>query len=449
MKKLLALVLSLMLVISVVPTAVFAETGAGTATPQPSNEDLSQATIELEQATYTFNGKAHEPGVTVSLGTRTLKEGEDYTVSYVNNVKASVATTPNKVVVTGMGAYVGTAEKTFTIEPAKMSDVKVTFSQDTYPATGQPIQPTFTATLGDYTLEEGADYAAAYSNNTAAGKATVTLHSKNGNFVGTTTAEFTIVSKDIAELEAKVLTAEYDYDGAAKEPAVEIKDGEATLVQNTDYTLAYENNTNAGTAKVIVTGMGKYGGTKTLEFRIKGRPNRIVTGADSYTKYLTSKEFNLDAEAAEAKQLIYTSSNEDVVTVSNTGRVTVKGTGVATITIKTFGTVGFEPAEKVVTVTVKPLKPVVTLTPPQKKQVKVSWTKQEGATKYQVRYGRQGKYYYKTCKHIDSDFTKTYTYLNNRTSGKTYYIKVRSITEMPDGTIVYGNWSPVQKIKSK
>ena len=106
-----------------------------------------------------------------------------------------------------------------------MSDVKVTFSQDTYPATGQPIQPTFTATLGDYTLEEGADYAAAYSNNTAAGKATVTLHSKNGNFVGTTTAEFTIVSKDIAELEAKVLTAEYDYDGAAKEPAVEIKDG--------------------------------------------------------------------------------------------------------------------------------------------------------------------------------------------------------------------------------
>ena len=213
--------------------------------------------------------------------------------------------------VTGIGAYSGTAEKTFTIESAKMSDVKVTFAQD--PATGQPVQPSFTATLGDYTLEEGADYSAAYSNNTAAGKATVTLHSKNGNFEG----------------------------------------------------------------------------TKTLEFRINGRPNRIVTGADSYTKYLTSKEFNLDAEAAEAKQLIYTSSNEDVVTVSNIGLVTVKGTGAATITIKTSGTTEYEPAEKTVTVTVKPLKPVVTLTSPQKKQVKVTWTKQEGATKYQVRYGRQ------------------------------------------------------------
>lgn len=286
MKKLLTLVLSLMLAASAAPTAVFAETG----------EDLSEATIEIENATYIFNGKAHEPGVSVSLGTRTLKEGEDYTVSYVNNVKASTATTPNKI---------------------------------------------------------------------------------------------------------------------------------------------------------VITGMGKYGGTKTLEFRIKGRPNRIVTGADSYTKYLTSKEFSLDAEAAEAKQLIYTSGNEEVVTVSDTGRVTVKGTGAATITIKTSGTTGFEPAEKSVTVTVKPTKPVVTLTSPQKKQVKVTWTKQEGATKYQVRYGRQGKYYYRTCKHIDSQFAKTYTYLNNRTSGKTYYIKVRSITEMPDGTIVYGNWSEVQKIKSK
>ena len=439
MKKLLTLVLSLMLAVSAAPTAVFAET----------ETDLSQATIEIENATYIFNGKAHEPGVTVSLGTRTLKEGEDYTVSYVNNVKASTATTPNKIVITGMGAYSGTAEKIFTIEPAKMSGVKVVFSQDTYPATGQPVQPAFTATLGDYTLEDGADYSATFSNNTAAGKATVTLRSKNGNFEGTTTAEFTIVSKDISELEARVLTTEYDYDGTAKEPAVEIKDGEATLAQNTDYTLTYEDNINAGTARVIVTGMGKYGGTKTLEFRIKGRPNRIVTGADSYTKYMTSKEFSLDAEAAEAKQLIYTSSNEDVVTVSDTGRVTVKGTGAATITIKTSGTTGFEPAEKVVTVTVKPLKPVVTLTSPEKKQVKVTWTKQKGATRYQVRYGRQGKYYYRTCKHIDSQFSKTYTYLNNRTSGKTYYIKVRSITEMPDGTVVYGNWSEVQKIKSK
>ena len=52
MKKLLTLVLSLMLAVSAAPTAVFAETGAGTATPQPSNEDLgSMSNVGVERIT--------------------------------------------------------------------------------------------------------------------------------------------------------------------------------------------------------------------------------------------------------------------------------------------------------------------------------------------------------------------------------------------------------------
>ena len=52
MKKLLTLVLSLMLAVSAAPTAVFAETGAGTATPQPSNEDLgSMSNVGVEHTT--------------------------------------------------------------------------------------------------------------------------------------------------------------------------------------------------------------------------------------------------------------------------------------------------------------------------------------------------------------------------------------------------------------
>ena len=52
MKKLLTLVLSLMLAVSAAPTAVFAETGAGTATAQPSNEDLgSMSNVGMERIT--------------------------------------------------------------------------------------------------------------------------------------------------------------------------------------------------------------------------------------------------------------------------------------------------------------------------------------------------------------------------------------------------------------
>lgn len=412
---------------------------------------ITEAGIYLTDlnASYTFNGKAHEPKISVRIGTNELTEGKDYKVSYENNVNASRATSSAKIVVTGMGAYSGMMEKTFQIAPAKISDVVITFDPNAYTATGQPITPTYTMKLGDYTLEKDKDYTVTFSNNIAIGEATATF-TANSNFTGTRTEKFQIVSKAISDLEAKVLTAEYTYDGKAKEPAVEVKDGDVVLTAGTDYTVAYEDNTRAGTAKVIITGVGKYGGSATLTFHIEGKPNRIITGADSYTKYLTSKVFNLDAEASgDQKQFTYTSSNEDVVTVSNGGNVTVKGTGKATITIKTSGTTEYNPAEKVVTITVKPLKPVVTLTSSKKKQVKVSWTKQEGATKYQVRYGRNGKYYYRTVKHLDNEFTKTYTYLNNRTSGKTYYIKVRSITEMKDGTVVYGNWSTTKKIKSK
>ena len=62
---------------------------------------------------------------------------------------------------------------------------------------------------------------------------------------------------------------EYVYDGTEKKPAVTVKNGETVLVEGTDYTLAYANNVNAGTAKVTATGKGNYASTKTVEYTIK------------------------------------------------------------------------------------------------------------------------------------------------------------------------------------
>ncbi len=53
-----------------------------------------------------------------------------------------------------------------------------------------------------------------------------------------------------------VTPGSYEYDGKAKTPAVTIKDGTKTLVKDTDFTVAYENNSGIGdnTAKAVVTG---------------------------------------------------------------------------------------------------------------------------------------------------------------------------------------------------
>ena len=58
------------------------------------------------------------------------------------------------------------------------------------------------------------------------------------------------------------------YTGEAIEPTVTVQDGVTTLTRGTDYTVAYSNNVNAGTATVTVTGMGDYSGTASKTFTI-------------------------------------------------------------------------------------------------------------------------------------------------------------------------------------
>ena len=58
------------------------------------------------------------------------------------------------------------------------------------------------------------------------------------------------------------------YTGSAITPALTVTLGADTLVKDTDYTVAYANNTNAGTATVTITGIGGYSGTKGATFTI-------------------------------------------------------------------------------------------------------------------------------------------------------------------------------------
>jgi flagellar hook-basal body complex protein FliE len=63
--------------------------------------------------------------------------------------------------------------------------------------------------------------------------------------------------------------ADVTYTGQALTPAITVKDGETTLTLNTDYTVAYADNTAAGTATVTVTGTGNYSGTASATFNIQ------------------------------------------------------------------------------------------------------------------------------------------------------------------------------------
>lgn len=66
-------------------------------------ESITKCTITLAKTSYTYDGKAKKPGVTVKLGSKKLLSGTDYLVLYNNNVEPGIAT----VKVIGIGDYEG------------------------------------------------------------------------------------------------------------------------------------------------------------------------------------------------------------------------------------------------------------------------------------------------------------------------------------------------------
>lgn len=124
----------------------------------------------------------------------------------------------------------------------------------------------------------------------------------------------------------------YIYDGAAKRPSVTVRYGSATLVNGKQYAASYKNNVNAGTATVVVTGIGLYAGTITKTFTInKAEQPMGVTGKTAKVK--RSKK----AKMLAASKVLYVSNARGVVSYkklsgnkkisinSKTGKVTVKG----------------------------------------------------------------------------------------------------------------------------
>ena len=82
----------------------------------------------------------------------------------------------------------------------------------------------------------------------------------------------------------------YTYDGQAKTPTPTVKDTDlnTNLLQDRDYTVSYQNNTNAGEGQVIITLQGNYGGQVIKTFTInkkqitvpEANTNLVYTGQE-------------------------------------------------------------------------------------------------------------------------------------------------------------------------
>lgn len=232
-------------------------------------------------ASQYYTGSQIKPVPKIKNGTTTLKNGTDFTLTYQNNVNKGTA----KVYIKGKGNYSGSCSLTFSITARPVSSLKITVPSATY--NGKAQKPAVTVKYNNYKFKNGTDYTLSYKNNTKIGTSTVTVKGK-GKLSGTKSVTFKINAKPIKNA---VITYNNSltYNGSTLSPAVTVKYGNATLKKNTDYTVAYSNNVNAGTGTITITGKGIYGGSVKKTFTIKklgisatavsGTGNKVYTGS--------------------------------------------------------------------------------------------------------------------------------------------------------------------------
>lgn len=262
----------------------------------------SMASVNVENIEeQEFTGTEISPKVALTDGGRVLEENTDYQVQYLNNVNAGTATVQWK----GMGSYDGILKKEFKIVPKNIKDIDEIQNYEIHAQvyTGNAITPELTLTYGDNTLKYGTDYVANYSDNFKIGQAKVEIIGK-GNYTGSTVKYFNIEPKHIGKAVMKPIDSVV-YTGQPITPAVILEDS-GVLEYNVDYTFTYEDNVNAGIAKIRITGMGNYG-KETVEtfvieprslskFQVEDLPESLYDGEEkkpTVTVYDTELEYEL------------------------------------------------------------------------------------------------------------------------------------------------------------
>ena len=349
------------------------------------------ASVPYTEAGYTI------PVPTVTWQGKTLEVGaaKDYTYSW------SATGTDGKFKESGIytltltagsvGNFTGTNNKTtFTIEGVDFdasAELTLTLPADGYTYDGTAKKPATVVKINNTVWDQsaadadaatGSKYTIDWKNNTNAGTATVTITAAATTpYLGKTlTATFPIAALDISAAASAVaiddITA-VTYNTQEQKPAITVKKSgadfaakETTGDKLTNYTIAYSDNINAGTAKVTITGANNYTGSVEKEFTINkvniGTSTAVTfeayddaeytgasikpatTGKVSYA-YDTEKSVTLEEGAA--KDYTVTYGTNTAYAASNAGSVIYTGVG----NFEGTKTVNFNITKKALTIT--------------------------------------------------------------------------------------------------
>lgn len=270
MKKILTMILSLALVLSMIPATAFAAAVSGAV--KIGDADY---TVQFDQSSFSYNAQGQTP---IPTWTPTPNAQFNYTYSessgsasrvlpieagtynmYANDVNigtfeiTKISMANSNITIVSKASLGDEAKKTLT---SANSDTLKNYFEVKYGNTSvDPKNYTFSATITDNKIKVTA-------NGTV-----------DGSFEGNTSKEetfnFVTPINDFTVEEAPNST-DFMYTGARQDPELKVFKGGTTLKKGTDYKVTCSDETTVGkSVQVTVTGIGNYTGEKGTSFTIK------------------------------------------------------------------------------------------------------------------------------------------------------------------------------------
>ncbi|MBO4902983.1 MAG: hypothetical protein J5518_09345 [Lachnospiraceae bacterium] len=259
----------------------------------PKNIGDDDVTV-AEIASKAEGKNAYKPVPTITYNKKKLAAAKDFTVQYFKDSNCTQEE-QNPKAAQRYWVKISATEKNFTgtrvvpfiitaAQQVMVSKLTIEKIPDQKYNNGAPIEPGLIVKNGKQSV--GTDcFDISYKNNTEIGTASVTITGKEDKgYFGSKTATFKIVGGALGKVTVNVGSFQkaFPYNGTAQKNFITLTDktmGDLNGLDkddydklkdksSVDYVISYENNVNAGTATMILTGVNGWAGTIKKTFKI-------------------------------------------------------------------------------------------------------------------------------------------------------------------------------------
>lgn len=307
---------------------------------------LKKTDIANAQVEATLDGDG-EVVVEVKYNNKLLVKNSDYTYS-INHAGNKI-----EVTVTGVGEYGGSVLKTIDMDDMPLSEAKNITAECTgigcvrlsfeEPTLLEGFEQTYDIYCDDILLAENQKAGTYEYNELTAGNHVFKVVAKREDKVSNgVTIDVDIQGKDLTECSLNVEEVTLAFNGKEQTVPFTVKDGDTQLEENVDFTVSYKNNIDAGTATLIVTGIGSYEGELTAKFQI----DTVDITSDVVTKDYSNVSVQYEYKKMEIQPIVKMKQGDynlssmkdfEVEYVNNmnpgTAKITLRGIGNYTGTI--------------------------------------------------------------------------------------------------------------------